>query len=47
VLQDDTCFAELTVRETILFSARLRLPESISSEEKQDRVEQVIAELGE
>jgi ABC-type multidrug transport system ATPase subunit len=36
----------LTVRETLLFSARLRLPESISIDEKRNRVEEVMANLG-
>ena len=41
VLQQDIFFAELTVQETIRFSAELRLPRSMSKEAKEARVEQV------
>eukprot|EP00045_Choanoeca_perplexa_P006495 m.55527 g.55527 ORF g.55527 m.55527 type:complete len:690 (-) comp13657_c0_seq1:26-2095(-) len=46
VLQQDVFFAELTVKETIRFSAELRLPRTMSKEAKDARVEQVITELG-
>ena len=36
----------LSVRENLMFSANLRLPESISSAEKVRKVEETIAELG-
>jgi ABC-type multidrug transport system ATPase subunit len=36
----------LTVRETLRFAARLRLPGAMSAEEKNARVEEVIEELG-
>ena len=36
----------LTVRENLVFSAALRLPSSISDKEKEERVEDVIQELG-
>ena len=36
----------LTVRENIYFSAALRLPSSMSSKEKQDKVDKLIDELG-
>ncbi|KAJ3394693.1 hypothetical protein HDU84_006836 [Entophlyctis sp. JEL0112] len=36
----------LTVRETLMFSAQLRLPESVSRREKRARVEEVMATLG-
>lgn len=46
VLQQDSFFAELTVKETITLSAALRLPRTMSHEEKEARVASVIAELG-
>lgn len=46
VLQEDCFFPELTVKETITLSAMLRLPRSMSKEEKEERVNSVIAELG-
>jgi len=36
----------MTVRENLHFSAALRLPSSISVEEKKERVAQIISELG-
>jgi ATP-binding cassette subfamily G (WHITE) protein 2 len=36
----------LTVRENIYFSASLRLPSSMSSEEKAQKVDKLIDELG-
>jgi hypothetical protein len=36
----------LTVRENIMFSANLRLPENIHTEQKVHRVQEVIDELG-
>lgn len=45
-MQDDQLFARLTVRETLMFSARLRLPSSLSRKEKHDRVEEMIQVLG-
>lgn len=38
-----TVYIELTVRETIMFSAQLRLPRAMSKEEKEARVDQVRA----
>mmetsp|Transcript_10203 Transcript_10203/g.17514 ORF Transcript_10203/g.17514 Transcript_10203/m.17514 type:complete len:787 (-) Transcript_10203:1212-3572(-) len=46
VLQDDVFFSNLTVRETLWFTARVKLPESMSLEEKKHRVESVIKRLG-
>ncbi|KAK4535738.1 hypothetical protein CDCA_CDCA06G1763 [Cyanidium caldarium] len=46
VEQEDRMFAELTVREQLEFSARLRLPRSMPLEKKRNRVEQVVRELG-
>lgn len=44
--QEDLLVANLTVRETLLFSANLRLPESVTSQEKENIVDSVLAELG-
>jgi len=46
VMQDDHMFADLTVLEQISISAKLRLPNNISKEEKERRIEAVISELG-
>ena len=44
--QDDVVMGTLTVRENLAFSANLRLPNTITDEEKKERVEDVIQELG-
>ncbi|GFO03833.1 ATP-binding cassette sub-family g member 8-like [Plakobranchus ocellatus] len=46
VRQDDRLIAHLTVRETLMFVAQLKLPKSFSSQRVCDRVDEVIAELG-
>ncbi|KAL0312338.1 UNVERIFIED_CONTAM: ABC transporter G family member 14 [Sesamum radiatum] len=46
VAQDDVLYPHLTVFETLLFTALLRLPKSLSKDEKAQHVENVIAELG-
>nr|XP_033799609.1 broad substrate specificity ATP-binding cassette transporter ABCG2-like isoform X2 [Geotrypetes seraphini] len=46
VVQDDVVMGTLTVKENLLFSAALRLPTSINFQEKEERVDQVITELG-
>ncbi|KAI7726974.1 hypothetical protein M8C21_011399 [Ambrosia artemisiifolia] len=46
VTQDDVLYPHLTVTETLLFTAMLRLPNSLSQEEKVEHVERVITELG-
>ncbi|XP_071488002.1 broad substrate specificity ATP-binding cassette transporter ABCG2-like [Diadema antillarum] len=46
VVQDDVIMGTLTVRENLAFSAALRLPGNISSEEKRARVDEIITELG-
>eukprot|EP00178_Gracilaria_changii_P002085 TRINITY_DN130_c0_g1_i1.p1 TRINITY_DN130_c0_g1~~TRINITY_DN130_c0_g1_i1.p1 ORF type:complete len:534 (+),score=105.46 TRINITY_DN130_c0_g1_i1:774-2375(+) len=47
VEQDDTTmFAELTVREQILFAARLALSDKVPEQRKHARVEKIIQELG-
>eukprot|EP00026_Physarum_polycephalum_P005293 Phypoly_transcript_05325.p1 GENE.Phypoly_transcript_05325~~Phypoly_transcript_05325.p1 ORF type:complete len:643 (+),score=84.35 Phypoly_transcript_05325:233-1930(+) len=46
VVQDDLLFANLTVQETLLYAARLRLPASLTDAERQERVEETISKLG-
>ncbi|XP_034063177.1 broad substrate specificity ATP-binding cassette transporter ABCG2-like [Gymnodraco acuticeps] len=46
VVQDDVVMGTLTVRENFTFSAALRLPASVSQEEKKQKVEKLIQELG-
>ncbi|XP_078505810.1 ATP-binding cassette sub-family G member 8 [Lissotriton helveticus] len=45
VRQDDRLLPNLTVRETLSFVAKLRLPRTFSEEQREKRVEDVIAEL--
>lgn len=44
--QDDTLMGTLTIRETLMYAATLRLPRSMPIQQKQKRVAQVIQELG-
>ncbi|KAI7739428.1 hypothetical protein M8C21_010771 [Ambrosia artemisiifolia] len=46
VTQDDVLYPHLTVRETLMFCALLRLPKSLSRKEKEEIADSVIAELG-
>ncbi|KAF5745077.1 ABC transporter G family member 14 [Tripterygium wilfordii] len=46
VAQDDVLYPHLTVFETLLFTAMLRLPTSVTQDEKVQHVDQVITELG-
>ncbi|XP_024530384.1 ABC transporter G family member 11 [Selaginella moellendorffii] len=46
VTQDDTLISTLTVRETIFYTSRLRLPDAMPNSEKQAIVERVIIEMG-
>eukprot|EP00762_Andalucia_godoyi_P006405 ANDGO_02927.mRNA.1 ABC transporter G family member 22 len=46
VMQDDLMFPHLSVRESLRYAAYLRLPETISKEDKDERVEEVIRQLG-
>ncbi|KAA8490737.1 ABC transporter G family member 22 [Porphyridium purpureum] len=45
VLQDDVFFSNLTVRETLWFTARLRVSEEVPMDAKKQRVDDVIARL--
>lgn len=44
--QDDVLFPQLTVEETLVFAAYLRLPSYMSRQHKYARVEMIIKELG-
>ncbi|CAK9136959.1 unnamed protein product [Ilex paraguariensis] len=46
VAQDDVLYPHLTVTETLIFTALLRLPKSLTRDEKVHQVESVITELG-
>ena len=46
VRQDDVLFHNLTVRETLDFAARMRLPASVPPGAKAARVDAIIAQLG-
>ncbi|XP_062119407.1 ABC transporter G family member STR-like [Humulus lupulus] len=46
VMQDDQLFPMLTVFETFMFAAEVRLPPSISASEKKKRVHELLAQLG-
>ncbi|XP_075489931.1 ABC transporter G family member 22-like isoform X2 [Primulina tabacum] len=46
VTQDDILFPNLTVRETLTYAARLRLPRTLTKDEKDKRAMDVIQELG-
>lgn len=46
VMQDDQLFAMLTVFETFMFAAEVRLPPSISRAEKKKRVFELLDQLG-
>jgi ABC-type multidrug transport system ATPase subunit len=46
VIQQDILLPTLTVRETLMYAAELRLPSSVSQVERKQLVEEVILELG-
>ncbi|XP_033108202.1 broad substrate specificity ATP-binding cassette transporter ABCG2-like [Anneissia japonica] len=46
VVQDDVVMGTLSVRENLAFSAALRLPSSLTTKERETRVDDVIKELG-
>lgn len=45
-MKDDVVMGTLTVKENFQFSAALRLPKSVPEQEKKQRVNQIIEELG-
>uniref|UniRef100_A0A8C5RVG1 Broad substrate specificity ATP-binding cassette transporter ABCG2 n=1 Tax=Laticauda laticaudata TaxID=8630 RepID=A0A8C5RVG1_LATLA len=46
VVQDDVVMGTLTVRENLQFSAALRLSKTVKAHEKEERINQIIKELG-
>jgi len=46
VTQEDVLFPQLTVEETLVFSALLRLPSNMSKQQKYAKVDTTIKELG-
>ncbi|CAL9071527.1 unnamed protein product [Musa textilis] len=46
VMQDDVLYPHLTVTETLVFTALLRLPKTLSHREKIEKAEAIIEELG-
>ncbi|CAN0890189.1 ABC transporter G family member 14 [Linum grandiflorum] len=46
VTQDDVLYPHLTVTETLVYTALLRLPNSLTRQEKVDQAEDVISQLG-
>jgi ATP-binding cassette subfamily G (WHITE) protein 2 len=46
VVQDDIISGTLTVRENLMFSANVRLPNDVSDSERRERVAKVINDLG-
>ncbi|XP_052029783.1 broad substrate specificity ATP-binding cassette transporter ABCG2 [Apodemus sylvaticus] len=46
VVQDDVVMGTLTVRENLQFSAALRLPTTMENDEKNERINTIIKELG-
>lgn len=46
VPQDDIVYAELTVRENLIFSGRFRLPKGTSNEEIEELADETLANLG-
>jgi ABC-type multidrug transport system ATPase subunit len=46
VTQDDVLFTHLTVKETLTYAALLRLPRTMTREQKKERAMDIIYELG-
>ncbi|XP_007437212.1 ATP-binding cassette sub-family G member 2-like [Python bivittatus] len=46
VVQDDVVMGTLTVRENFQFSAALRLPKTVKAHEKEERINEILKELG-
>ena len=44
--QDDVVMGTLTVRENFMFSANVRLPSTVTKETKENKVDEVIDQLG-
>lgn len=45
-MQEDVLFPHLTVKETLRYAALLRLPKTLTKEQKEKRAIDVIYELG-
>lgn len=45
VMQDDLLNADLNVEETLRYTARLRLPPTVTKEEREERITKVSAPL--
>ena len=46
VTQDDVLFPHLTVKETLTYAALLRLPKTLTKQQKEERAIDIIHELG-
>jgi ATP-binding cassette subfamily G (WHITE) protein 2 len=46
VMQDDLLNGYLTVEETLMYTAKLRLPRTFTNKQRKERVEDVMADLG-
>ncbi|KAI5080938.1 hypothetical protein GOP47_0004121 [Adiantum capillus-veneris] len=46
VMQDDVLYPHLTVKETLMYAALLRLPKKLSKKERMERAMEVVYELG-
>ncbi len=46
VMQDDLLNGQLTIEETLMYTAELRLPRTLTNEERKTRVEDVITNIG-
>jgi ATP-binding cassette subfamily G (WHITE) protein 2 len=46
VMQDDLLNGQLTIEETLMYTAELRLPRTLTNEERKTRVEDVITNMG-
>ncbi len=46
VEQDDLLFSMMTVKETVSFSAKLRLPSTMAKSKKEDKIKETIQQLG-
>ncbi|CAF1249276.1 unnamed protein product [Adineta steineri] len=46
IVQDDIISGTLTVRENLIFSANVRLSKNVSMQERRERVDQIITDLG-